>query len=336
MVKAMISLNSRRKDLADIRPGDTTNAGLWLDKYIQSQDRESKASRPRLIKEVAGIREPKQEYAAFLVRWQRALTDIGARCRKAKALERVIVGLGSESVLETSVTLHRTYGVPYIPGSALKGLASSYARNYLGKDWQAGSEAHGIVFGDTKAAGYLTFFDALYLPSQTPALHADVIAVHHEEYYRNKPVPPADWDDPNPVPFLSTTGEYLVALGSVPGLEEWVDRVFEVLRYALREEGVGAKTSSGYGRLELEPPPIDYERQLADALIHDISMFPAGKVAGEITRFVDKWRALPVSLTHKRRVAEAIIDKNRQAGREKSVKDKDWYKEILSCKEQRQ
>jgi CRISPR-associated protein Cmr6 len=43
------------------------------------------------------------------------------------AAERVIVGLGAESVLETSIRLHRIYGFPIIPGSALKGLARSYA-----------------------------------------------------------------------------------------------------------------------------------------------------------------------------------------------------------------
>jgi len=35
---------------------------------------------------------------------------------------RLIVGLGSTHVLETSLTLHHIYGVPYIPGSAFKGV----------------------------------------------------------------------------------------------------------------------------------------------------------------------------------------------------------------------
>nr|WP_240910782.1 type III-B CRISPR module RAMP protein Cmr6 [Thermococcus sp. MAR1] len=40
---------------------------------------------------------------------------------------RLVVGLGDESVYETSIRLLRNYGVPYIPGSALKGIARSYA-----------------------------------------------------------------------------------------------------------------------------------------------------------------------------------------------------------------
>lgn len=39
---------------------------------------------------------------------------------------RLVVGLGSASVYETSLTLHHIYGVPFIPGSALKGAARSY------------------------------------------------------------------------------------------------------------------------------------------------------------------------------------------------------------------
>lgn len=40
---------------------------------------------------------------------------------------RMVVGLGNESVHETSMTLHQVYGIPYIPGSALKGIARDMA-----------------------------------------------------------------------------------------------------------------------------------------------------------------------------------------------------------------
>jgi CRISPR-associated protein Cmr6 len=39
---------------------------------------------------------------------------------------RMIVGLGNKSVHETSMTLHHVYGIPYIPGSALKGVVRSW------------------------------------------------------------------------------------------------------------------------------------------------------------------------------------------------------------------
>lgn len=50
---------------------------------------------------------------------------------------RLIVGLGNESVYETSITLHHIYGIPYIPGSAVKGVVRSYViQEVLGKDFE--------------------------------------------------------------------------------------------------------------------------------------------------------------------------------------------------------
>ena len=39
---------------------------------------------------------------------------------------RLVVGLGAASVYETSMTLHHIYGIPYLPGSAIKGVTRSY------------------------------------------------------------------------------------------------------------------------------------------------------------------------------------------------------------------
>ncbi|MBX0313032.1 MAG: type III-B CRISPR module RAMP protein Cmr6, partial [Sulfurihydrogenibium sp.] len=41
---------------------------------------------------------------------------------KLKTASRLVVGLGAGHVLETSLTLHHIFGIPYIPGSALKGV----------------------------------------------------------------------------------------------------------------------------------------------------------------------------------------------------------------------
>lgn len=238
----------------------STHAGLWLDKYIGSQSKDEKDSRSAFIREVA-VTPASETYKAFFASWENMLKEYKADTRKAAVQGRMIVGLGSESVLETSIALHRTYGVPYIPGSALKGLAASYALQYLGDDWKPDKEdgAFKIVFGDTADAGYITFFDALYMPDtgyRGQALYPDVITVHHQDYYGGTGTP-TDMDSPNPVPFLTATGTYLVALAA-PGIEDtkqrkaWINATFAILQNALKTMGVGAKTSSGYGRLELE------------------------------------------------------------------------------------
>ena len=319
-------MSTRRQPLEGLRKTRTTNAGLWLDKFICEQAREDKESRRILVQEAAEIGAP-QDYACWFEGWRQALEDYGAECREATAQGRMAIGLGEESVLETAVALHHTYGVPYIPGSALKGLAASFARQQLGDDWQADTPAYVTVFGDTKTAGYVTFFDALPLPSSAILLHADVITVHHEKYYQNdRTAPPADWDDPTPVPFLSATGKYLVALG---GPSAWVSTAFEILKHALAHAGIGAKTSSGYGRLTLSPPPVDVDQVKADQVIASVEALKLADVAGRIHAYFELWHTLDVSPAQRRRVAEAIVAKVKEAGREKQSRDKDWYQQLL-------
>ena len=254
-------MSTRRVDLSSIKLSEAphAHAELWLDRYMDDQDSKKRGD---FIAKVSTIPTP-EIYVTFYNRWTQMLHDLRAKMYPAHVKTRMIVGLGDESVLETAITLHKTYGVPYIPGSALKGLAASYARKRLGKDWQKGSDAYQVIFGNTDEAGYITFFDALYIPGtgfNGKALYPDVMSVHHRDYYQNPAYLPADWDDPIPIPFLTATGNFMIALAA-PELDEqdaWIEKTFDILKYALLEMGVGAKTSSGYGRMELlpvQPPP---------------------------------------------------------------------------------
>jgi CRISPR-associated protein Cmr6 len=230
------------------------HAGLWLDKFIAEQERSETESRRKLVEETARISVP-ASYVSYFNRWQESLKDYCAQLYWAETQGRMLIGTGNESVLETAVTLHRTYGVPCIPGSALKGLTANFARRYCGPEWQKGSTAYNFVFGGTEEAGVVVFCDALPEPQDGDLLfllHADVLTVHHREYYKSPPsAAPTDWDDPNPVPFISATGRYLIGLSTPKGCEAWRQAAFDILKMALAEEGVGAKTSSGYGRLRL-------------------------------------------------------------------------------------
>ncbi|MEP9412277.1 MAG: type III-B CRISPR module RAMP protein Cmr6 [Candidatus Brocadia sp.] len=49
----------------------------------------------------------------------------GFACKKIENTKvdwRLVIGVGGSSVYETSMTLHHIYGIPYIPGSAIKGV----------------------------------------------------------------------------------------------------------------------------------------------------------------------------------------------------------------------
>jgi CRISPR-associated protein Cmr6 len=357
------------------------NTGLWIDRFLSRQvpNGESPPSdghpHAKHFQTVADIPTP-SFYRDRFISWQAALQDLPqfehVRTGEAIARGRVVVGLGAEGVLENAITLHRAYGVPYLPGSALKGLAAAYAhRRLLDDGWRkpplelkpdAPVHAHEVLFGSTRSAGYVTFFDALWMPPEQPGastkpLEPDVLTVHHPKYYQGgaQPQAPADWDSPTPIAFLTATGSFLVALA---GPKIWVDTAYEILALALDEMGVGGKTAAGYGRLTLEgletirarragattpsagaepsalhkpvpAVPSDPEVAVADALITRINALSDQRVAGEINKFYLEAKGLTIDARQRARIAAALVARVRGAGREKASTDKAWYKEVL-------
>jgi len=165
-----------------LKTTNTTNFSLWLDRMLHAQlitGRSPRKEHPYIthIKAICERGESSDYREFFQNRWLPSLSASAKQIRIARATGRLVVGLGSESAWENSITLHRTYGVPYIPGSALKGLAAAYAHRFLKDDrWRkAGTTAeemsenyaaaHKVMFGDTTTEGYVTFFDALYVPN---------------------------------------------------------------------------------------------------------------------------------------------------------------------------
>ncbi len=178
----------------------------------------------------------------------------------AKSASPLVIGHGVDSVLETNLSLHPIYGIPYLPGTALKGLAAYYARNILGSKKTAlsreGSD-YDILFGTQQSAGFIQFHDALITPDTVGgALRQDVLTPHHQAYNASvacKEHPaPRDDDSPIPNPFLTAFGTFRIVLSCEGEAEQalsWLELAKIVLTKALADEGLGAKTNAGYGRL---------------------------------------------------------------------------------------
>ncbi|HFA48250.1 MAG TPA: type III-B CRISPR module RAMP protein Cmr6 [Bacteroidetes bacterium] len=203
---------------------------------------------------------------------------------------RLVVGLGTESVYETSMTLHPIYGIPYLPASAIKGVLRNYVIHELFRDEDdKASEAKALqdpvfcqIFGSPESGctgkalkGRIVFFDAF--PKGNIIIEPDVMTPHYQEYYmdnENK-IPPADWLEPNPIVFITVKKpvfdfhfairKVTLAKGSVwKALKEMVPEnahrdfrgktlggLFKKwLPEALRINGIGAKTAVGYGVFE--------------------------------------------------------------------------------------
>jgi len=303
----------RRKDLEVYLAAPSSHAGLWLDRFLDVYNGDAgQNARAALLQPVLRLMTASSAYTGHLARWQahvdRLVANAEARATTATVDGRMLVGLGTESVLEVGISLHHTYGVPFIPGSALKGLAANFAaRAFENAAWTKRSgESHAALFGTHEQAGCVAFHDALWVP-ETPAarlpLDLDVMTVHHADYYQGKSAPPADWDDPNPVSFVTARGSYLVVL---EGPDAWTDVAMTLLKRALRRDGIGAKTAAGYGRLALAYTSAQEAALIADeeaAQIARVAAEEAARAAAEQVR-----RAEQADLDRKRRIEFLLRD----------------------------
>jgi len=125
-----------------------------------------------------------------VVRWKELIKSLGAKSFEAKVDYRLVVGFGAEHVLETNLCLHRIYGFPIIPGSAVKGVTRAWAM--LEESLTETDELFRRMFGTTERQGQVIFFDAY--PTQVPKLELDILNPHYMPYYSDsrKQTPPAD------------------------------------------------------------------------------------------------------------------------------------------------
>lgn len=197
---------------------------------------------------------------------------------------RLIIGIGHESVYEISITLHHIYGIPYIPGQAVKGVTRSWIitevfNQDVNQDEKAAlkDELFCRIFGSPKDSakgehqGSVMFFDAF--PTVAPKIEVDIMNPHYGDYYQGKK-PPADYLKPIPIPFLTvnaTPFEFIIGMKKAltadkdsplvqkaDGLNEastLVDVVQYWLKKALTEHGIGAKTAVGYGYMDVVELP---------------------------------------------------------------------------------
>jgi len=325
--------NSIRQDVPD-HLGLAYDAWAWTE-AADGKIRDDKR-RPWLDKLAEVAASP--DYVHSFQRWKRSFSATGDRLAEVTLASRLLIGHGNSSATDVGLTVHHTWGVPVIPGSALKGLVAHYVdatygpndpdlppweqqgdervrADYQGVTWYRRRVERGpgavyrALFGAPDArkddemrehefqagasTGLVTFHDALYVPGSfqdNRPFAADVLTVHQRGYYDSSgQTLPNDYDDPNPVAFLTVRPKCRLLL-VLSGPSEWTEFAGSLLKDALEAWGVGGKTSAGYGIgkvgewTKYEPPPTkveaklrDLERCAKDTLRDDIEMWLLGE-----------------------------------------------------------
>ena len=237
------------------------------------------------LKACASMQTP-DDYQSHYRRWK-ASFGADAKLFEVTMASRLLIGHGNASASEVGLTVHRSWGTPVMPGTALKGLVSGYVDAVYGPDpdapvstdanrgdWAAPTwkgrrvveppgRWHAAIFGSPAVdaghrqglKGGVFFHDALYIPegnSCTP-FEVDVLTVHQKQYYDSSGREwPNDWTDPVPVGFISLKpgARFLLALEGPPRAR---DLALKLLLSALGNRGIGGKTSLGYGLIDTTP-----------------------------------------------------------------------------------
>ena len=236
------------------------NLGLLLNKYSPQAALQNNAQKNQWLRTLISNDSIDADLSMHAYRrWLAMTTAAGAQHFHAATDWRLAIGLSNERVLETDLTLHPLYGLPLIPGSALKGLCRTYVTGeideHISKKIDEDDETIRRIFGSPEQSGTVIFFDAL--PFEGKATFAlDIINVHYPDYYSQGKAPTND-QRPNPVAFLTIT-DTLFAFALAPRNSRRQEHQDDVrtasqwLQEALQEYGVGGKTSAGYGYFTLQ------------------------------------------------------------------------------------
>lgn len=242
------------------------NVGLWFDKYLEWEERQgvwekiTSNARSEFLKKVRDRLKQNQNTARLLEAYSRRrhkmAARIGAKILQGRLVWRLVSGLGAAHPLETGFVWHRTLGVPFLPGSSIKGMMRAWADPDRG--WGAGGRVDEL-FGDLTSMGRIMIFDAL--PVSVPALELDIMNPHYAPYYKEcfedgrRGTPPADYFDPIPLIFLTVAPkarfEFMIAPVRGRASQNDLEEGAELLKSALETIGIGAKTAVGYGVFEV-------------------------------------------------------------------------------------
>lgn len=237
------------------RQANDAHPGLLIQRGFEEHSEENKEAKTKHIQRICKT-QPTDFYRNAYQRW-RTMTANQLRFRQLTLeLEgRLLIGLTGGGMLETGCAIHHVYGMPYIPGSSLKGVVRAHVESSLfSREYpKVIAELFGAEADPTPGASYpqglsglVTFHDAWWVPdSAERPLVEEIVTTHHLAYYGSEGRTPAtDFDSPIPNAQIGVQGDFLFVL---EGPMAWLELTQKMLIAALSQRGIGAKTRTGYG-----------------------------------------------------------------------------------------
>ncbi|MBF0226754.1 MAG: type III-B CRISPR module RAMP protein Cmr6 [Desulfobacterales bacterium] len=206
------------------------HAGLALYRFFDASENQKNKS----LEIISKINNFDTASKIFLERQKKHLESLKLRgysvCSfKLTTASRLACGLGISSLAENGFFMDRVWGIPYLPGSSLKGIAQDWAlieldvftekqnrreTKRLNKDFIAIFGAQSAEEGEIMdkywkdRKGTVIFLDAVPILENISPYDIDIVNPHYSDYYSSKgDKPPADYERPNPNFFLTVKKE---------------------------------------------------------------------------------------------------------------------------------
>jgi CRISPR-associated protein Cmr6 len=193
---------------------------------------------------------------------------------------RLAINLADSLIQNAGISLDRLFGMPYIPGSAVKGVTRHAALAELKASTQDrkaeilrdfchifGTSEVDFKSGDlrdyaslghtvgTDTKGAVSFLPAY--PVNEAKVVVDLTNVHYPEYYRTGQTEDLSKESPRPNPFptvdIGAQFAFCLVLNGMKDEPALITSARRWLESAITERGLGAKTASGYGWFSLQP-----------------------------------------------------------------------------------
>ena len=280
-------IDSCRTILEGLELEKAENASLIMARYVKKIGNAPEARENLFASMKVAALNARDLYAQAFNKRQKFLSGIASsKCFETLENAALAAGLGGSNVLETGLALNPTYGIPMIPASSIKGVTAHYCSEMLGagderykgpnynsddKSVKSAGEIYELLFGkiypeEKQESGILRFYDAWLFPDCVKdAFVDDVMTPHHSDYYSGKAERPTDFDDPNPISFLTVRGKFEFWIGCECNDKNWTEFAFKIVEAALQSYGIGGKINSGYGKMKRVMSPEEkeeYRRQL--------------------------------------------------------------------------